>query len=456
MSRIRLEWNIESQKIDRANGEDPQAQRVRRRTFLRFLLLLVGLLALFGAAGFMLRQRLHEVEKQMEQLLRDTVSAEVAALRIGDANTFLNLQYDGDQAWRQAQRATFHRYSEMKTSENLILTGTVLDLEIDGRRARATVEEYINGVPYAQVWFYLRRDDGWYHAPPDYGFWGEARSIKTGGVVVEYRAADQRFAEATSASIGGWWRLGCDLLACDSRPDLRVSIVTDSEKQLTWTDEARLHLQVLSPFVRRAQTQTPFTRELQQKVADTIAERLVDLQSGNLTVAYPRDVVYLRGALIRYLTDQFLGVYSGTTLLHSLAEQYGADALANLVGQLGSDSNMSVLRQVISVSIDEAPLDWGDFIIWRMNTEAELLAGRDESGWLSMYDIANESVQGLLYDRFHANRPYQVLEVVDQLIWQSSDGNPQLRVTVRVQPSGGVEERIVLFNLVDDVWKRAS
>ena len=23
MSRIRLEWNIESQKIDRANGEDP-------------------------------------------------------------------------------------------------------------------------------------------------------------------------------------------------------------------------------------------------------------------------------------------------------------------------------------------------------------------------------------------------------------------------------------------------
>ena len=230
MSRIRLEWNIESQRIDRANGEDPLAQRARRRTFLRFLLLIVILLALIGAAGFLLRQRLLDVEKQMEQMLRDTVSAEVAALRIGDVYTFLNLQHDGDQAWRHAQQATFQRYSDMKTRDDLILTGTVLDLEIDGQRARATVEEYINGVPYAQVWFYLRQDDGWYHAPPDYGFWGEARSLEADAVVVEYRAADQRFAEAISASIGGWWRLGCDLLQCDSLPELRVSIVTGQRK----------------------------------------------------------------------------------------------------------------------------------------------------------------------------------------------------------------------------------
>ena len=46
-----------------------------------------------------------------------------------------------------------------------------------------------------------------------------------------------------------------------------------------------------------------------------------------------------------------------------------------------------------------------------------MLAARDEAGWLRLYDTANESVQGLLYDRFHANRRYQVLDVVDQLIW---------------------------------------
>lgn len=456
MSRIRLEWNIESQKIDRANGEDPQAQRARRRTFLRFLLLLVILLALIGAAGFLVRGRLQDVEKQMEQLLRDTVNAEVAALRIGDVYTFLNLQQDGDHAWRQMQQTTFQRYSELKSTENLILTGTVLDLDIDGQRARATVEEYINGVAYAQVWFYSRQDDGWYHAPPDYGFWGEARSIKADGAVVEYHAADQRFAEAIGASIGGWWRQGCDLLACDSRPELTVSIVTDSANLLTWTDDARLRLQVLSPYVGRAQAHSPFTREMQQIVADAIAERLLDLQSGNVIVAHPHDAVYLRGALVRYLTDQFLGVYSGTTLMHSLAEQYGADALATLVRLFGSDSSMSILRQVIPVAIDEARLDWADFVIWRMNTEAELLARRDESAWLNMYDTTNESVQALLYDRFHANRRYQALEVVDQLIWHPTAGHPQLRVTIRVQSDNGVEERIVLFNLVNDVWKRAS
>ena len=141
----------------------------------------------------------------------------------------------------------------------------------------------------------------------------------------------------------------------------------------------------------------------------------------------------MRGSLVRYLADHFLGVYSGTTILHSLAEHYGADALAKLVRRFSSDSNMSVLRQVMPVAIDEAPLDWGDFIRWRLNTEDELLAARDEAGWLSMYDTANEGVQGLLYDRFHANRRYQALEVVDQLIWHPTDGQTQLRVTVRAQ-----------------------
>ena len=198
---------------------------------------------------------------------------------------YLNLQHDGDQAWRHAQQATFQRYSDMKTRDDLILTGTVLDLEIDGQRARATVEEYINGVPYAQVWFYLRQDDGWYHAPPDYGFWGEARSLEADAVVVEYRSADQRFAEAISASIGGWWRLGCDLLQCDSLPELRVSIVTDSANQLTWIDDrTNAFAGAVTLHVGRARADLPFTGELQQSVAETIAERIVDLLTGDLIV----------------------------------------------------------------------------------------------------------------------------------------------------------------------------
>ena len=39
MSKIRFEWNIESQHIDRSDGEDPLAKRRRRRNVLRLLLL---------------------------------------------------------------------------------------------------------------------------------------------------------------------------------------------------------------------------------------------------------------------------------------------------------------------------------------------------------------------------------------------------------------------------------
>jgi hypothetical protein len=456
MSRIRLEWNIESQKIDRANGEDPGAQRARRRTLLRFALLLVVLVALLGAAGVLVRQRLLDVQQQMEQLLRDTVNAEVAALRIGDVHTFLNLQHGDDANWRHEQQTRFQTYSEMKISDDLILTGTILELAIDGQRARAAVEEYINGLPYAQVWFYQRQDDGWYHARPDYEFWGESQNIESDGALVEYRDVDQAFAAAISQSVGSWWRQGCDLLQCENRSQLRVTIVTDAAERLAWNDEDRLHLHVLSPYVGRARADMPFSPEIQQALAESIAEQLVNLQTGDALATYPRDIAYLRGATLRYLTDQFLGVYSGATLLHSLAEQYGAEVLAKLVRRFEPDASMAILQHALPVAIEDAQLDWGDLIKWRLNTEAELLIRRDENAWLSLYDTSDASVQELLYARFHDNRPLNARQVVDQLVWQSSSGAPQLRVTVRAQSDSGVIEQIVLFNLVDDVWKRAS
>lgn len=456
MSSIRLEWNIESQRIDRANGEDPLARRARRRTLLRFSILIAALLVLLAAIGALVQKRLLDVQAQMEQLLRDTVSAEVAALRIGDVFTYLNLQYGDNLEWRREQQATFRHYSDLKTRGNLILTGTVLDLEIDGQRARATVEEYVNGLPFAQVWFYLREEDGWYHAPTDYGFWGEARKTEAGATVVTYRAADQLFAEAISESIGRWWQQGCELLRCENLPDFRVSIVTDIAQDFVWTDDSRLHLQVLSPYVGRARADLPFTFTLQQRIAETLAERLVDLQTHDLRVTYPHDVVYLRQSVIRFLADQFRGVYSGTTLLHSLVDAYGADALAKLVSLFAADSNMSILRQALAESTEDAQIDWRDFVKWRLNVEAELLVQRDQRGWLSMYDTANESVQGLLYERFHDSQPSRVLDVVDQLIWQSPNSSPQLRATARVEVDTSVEQQVILFNLIDDVWKRAS
>ena len=456
MSRIRLEWNIESQKIDKSDSEDPQSKRARRRNLLR-LLLLIGLLVMISAAGVIfVRQRLLDLQEQMEQLLKETVSAEVAALRIGDVFTYLKIQDSENQEWRQKQQATFRQYSDLKAREDLVLTGKVLDLEIDGQRARAMVEEIINGVPYVQVWFYLRDAQGWQHVPPDYGFWGEARSIEVNSTVVNYRAADETSATIISETISKWWRQGCEILRCGSIPTLYASIVTDAVQPLSWTGDNRLTLLVLSPYVGRTRTDMPFGVDMQRQIAETLAERLVDLHTSDLLVMNPHDVVYLRQSVISYLADRFQGVDSGTSLVKSLVAVYDEGRILAMLRQFAPQADMSILRQVIQVPIEDAKLDWRDFIKWRLNTDSSLLADREEQAYLSRYDTSDAAAQQFARQRFQDNRPERVLDVVDQLIWQRPDGSPQLRITANMEAGAGVEQRIVLFNLVDGVWKRAS
>ena len=154
MSRIRLEWNVESHKIDKSDSEDPIAKRARRRRALRLIMLIGIVLALLTSGVLVVRQRLLDVQGQLEQLLQETVRAEMAAIRIGDIHTFLAVQDKSSQTWRQQQQSNFREYGDIKARQDVDLTGTILDLEIDGQHGRVVVEEIINGVRFAQVWFY--------------------------------------------------------------------------------------------------------------------------------------------------------------------------------------------------------------------------------------------------------------------------------------------------------------
>ena len=191
---MRLEWEIESRKTSKRAGEDPQARRARRRGFLRLLLLIGIFIGLIIAGMLLARQRLLDAHNQVEQLLRDTVRAEVAALRVGDLAVFLDIQRSASDDWLNAQRAAYQQYADMKASRDLKLTGRILATAIDGPRGRALVEEIVDGTPYAKVWFYWRYDDGWRHVPPDYTFWGEERRIESAALRIEYRAVDELFA----------------------------------------------------------------------------------------------------------------------------------------------------------------------------------------------------------------------------------------------------------------------
>ena len=456
MSRIHLEWNVESQKIDKSDSEDPIAKRARRRRTLRLIMLIGVVLAVLTFGVLVVRQRLLDVQWQLEQILRETVRAETAALRIGDINTFLAVQDNVSEIWRQRQQSVFREYSNIKARHEVDLTGAILDLEIDGQRGRVVVEEIINGVRYAQVWFYRNLGDGWRHVSPDSSFWGEERRLETDAISIRYFDLDERFAQATSEVVSGWLRRGCQILRCDSAPKLTIDVVNDSGQPVSWATESPATLQVLSPSSGRASIDSPFDQNRQDLVAGALAEHLISLKTDGRQVEYPHDAVYLRQSLAAYLVRQFLGADGGDTLVDSLAFLYGDEKVAELVDYLAPAPSMAVLQQIIGQPLETSNLDWRDFIKWRLNTEANLIESGAEGDLLSLYDTGDEDVWQTAYQRYRTKTVFRPRAVRDQVIARAPDGSPQLQVTVVKEAGESAEEELVLFNLVDGVWKRAN
>lgn len=456
MSRIRFEWNVESQQVERFDGEDPQAKRRRRRNLLLLLTLVCTLLAAIALALLFLRQRVHEVETQFAQLLQDTVKAEVAALRIGDLYSFLNAQDPNDLGWINEQRAAFQRYSELKADGAIGLTGSILAVEIDRERARVLVQEDHNELPYARLWFYRRSGDGWRHIAPDHSFWGEASAIESPRVLVNYRAADHEFALQVSAALEGWIKRGCDLLDCGDLPRLIIDILPEAAVSVAWIDEAAPRLQIRSPYTDIARADKPFDSQLQVLASTLIAERIVSEHSDKLEAAYPHDAYFLQRRTIAWLSEVFTRFDRGALLFRSIANNYGEDKIARLLRQLSATSDMSILEAAIGQPLEEAELDWRDFIEWRLTLEDELIRAGRQNDWLSLYDTVDEGVRLTAYERYSHGAIARSYQVVDQVIWSGPNGWPQLRATVRVRGENSAADEIILFNLVNSVWKRAS
>lgn len=452
MSRIRFEWDVESQQMERFDSEDLEAKRRRRRDMMLLATLIGLLLALIALSLLFVRQRIHEVETQFAQLLQDTVKAEVAALRIGDLNSFLNAQDSEDADWMNHQRLMFQRYSDLKSSGAIELTGSILAVDIAGERARALVQEDINELPYARLWFYRRSGDGWRHVAPDYSLWGEPGRLESSNVIVNYRGVDHELARQVSAALQDWITRGCAILYCGDLPNLTVDIDPEAAGDVAWANEPAMRLLIRSPYVDIARADAPFDGRLRPLVSRMLAERLVNAHSAGLAPAYPHASYYLHNAAIAWLSEVFTGLDSGALLMRSLAENYGDDKVAQLLAQLSATSEMSILEAVLAQPLAGADLDWRDFIEWRLALEKELLNARRQNEWLSLYDTTDENARLLAYDRYSRSEAAPDYRVIDQRIWSSPDGRSQLRVTAQAR---GADE-IILFNLVNSVWKRAS
>lgn len=449
---IQLDWEIEAEQEQvRQAGEDPNSRRRRRQARLRALLIVLLVIGLFAGGAAAVWLRLRAVDQNIENMLRTTVEAEIAALRIGDAAAFLSVQRSASSDWALTQQATFDAYQALKIERDVQLTGRVLSATVDGLRGRVEVEEIIDGTPYTRVWFYWRYDDGWRHVPPDYTFWGDVRTQRAQGVTVRYRQVDEALAQAVVSNMAGWLQTGCAVLTCSGFQEVAVEIVPDPGLTMGWSENNPWLLQFPSPYTGRARTDMPFDLNLQLETATLLAERLVTLAAGDTQPVFPGDAYYLRSAVGSWLVGRFTQMDTNSFLIASLAQNYGEHTVGQLLRVMQPESDVSIINKVTATaSLQEANLDWRDFFTWRLVLEDELINRRDEVGFLALYD---PSARDQAYQRYGQGTSGEQKVVVSVVPETSPEGIFQLRAVAQVNTD---RQEDVLFRLVEGVWRRAN
>lgn len=367
---FKVNWEIEAERERLPDmGEDPELAYAGRRALLRFIGLLLVLLVVVGGIVAAILLRLRYVDFEVEQALRDTVSSEVTALRVGDSDLFLRLQRSASEDWLTVQRASFDNYQALKQQSDISLAGTIRDIAIDGQRGRVIVEEIIGGAPYARVWFYWRYEDGWFHVPPDFTFWGDPGTIRAGSVEVSYQGLDSRFAQAASEQINAWLSRGCELLGCTA-PEMRVVITPADNVATQWLAQDPPYLEMQSPYLRGARTDALFDPVQQLEAANLVARLLVE-RSLQPAPDASGDAAYAHRAAASALVGQFLNVPSGATLIDSVLASRGASDLMLFLGRVttGEPIVSALTSPEYPAPASDAALDWRDYLVWRLSQE---------------------------------------------------------------------------------------
>jgi hypothetical protein len=461
---IKLDWQIESDKGNRGKrefAEDPKIRRQRWRGLSRFITLLIVLLAIVGIVLWLISQRLEQLDQRERQVLNGTVQAEVGALRVGDRLSFMNRQRSADVNWTNQQATVFDQYETLKFESNPDLSGHILSTEIDGQRGRVQVQEIINGVPYVQTWFYwnyqepLRNERGdaiqpagWFHVPPDYTFWGEASQLDGIRLSVRYYGVDEPFAQALFSGVENWLTQTCETLDCSRIPYLTIDIVPVPLTQSEWvTSETGWQMIVPSPYIDRARLDIPFDTPRQLDVATVLGQNMINNYSVSTSTNYDAD--FLRNAGLSWLVGKWIQKDSQSYLMESIALQHGTNTIGRILSSLRSNSDVSVITQVMGTPMESANLDWRDFLTWRLQLEQSSQTNRDQETFLRLYDTRDETFRTAVYDRFNVGTLMSSTDVILVNTQTTPDGTPQLVATL-------TDNSQVIFNLVNGIWLRAS
>jgi hypothetical protein len=347
---------------------------------------------------------------------------------------------------------------------DLQLTGRIESIVIDKQRARVQVEEIQNGTPYLRTWFYWRYDDetdaagkpvegGWRHVPPDYTFWGAPLAITNERFSISYSEVDAPFAQALSAAMTDWLALSCEALTCTGIPPIQIKVVAGAPAGVAWESSGSWTLIVPSPYADRARTDQPLETKHRIDIGTLLANRLVDQALGGRQMVFPSDASYVRSAVVSWLVGRYVQTDTGSYLIESLVQTQGAAKIGQLLQLLQPESDISVLNALLGVPLDQAGLDWRDFLTWRLATEDTLIQQRAESLWQRLVDIRSETDRNTAYARY--NGQVGAVRKVDSVTaGVGTDGTPTLTALVTAAEAASAET--ITFRLVNNVWVRAD
>lgn len=89
---IKLDWQIETERIHQRATELPEARQERRQQRRKLILFTMLTVFFTGVTILLVLLRLEDVDNQLRQSLIDTIQAELTALRIGNYSDFMALQ----------------------------------------------------------------------------------------------------------------------------------------------------------------------------------------------------------------------------------------------------------------------------------------------------------------------------------------------------------------------------
>jgi hypothetical protein len=452
---IKLDWQIEAERIHERASESPEARAQRIRQRRRLILFTMLLIFFIGVSALLILLRLEDVDNQLRQSLIDTLQAELAALRIGNYGDYMLLQRSAGDNWYIVQGERFQHYQQLKIERNLILSGNVFDATVDGLRGRVVFEEVLNGVPHRAVWFYWRYADGWRHVPSDYTFWGESRVLRDGAVAVRYRQLDEDSARALLERAARWWREGCRMLGNSACPALELELVPNPVLQVAWDSAQPDRLFVPSPLARddRLSLIDPLPHVIEDAVAAALAARQVDLVSGGVRPRRNVDAAWLRQTLIEWLAATYTGRVDMLRLafMQSLRDSYGDSALAAVARTLSADADISLVARALGQPLELLNLDWRPFFQWRLEVERQLIVQNDLESLQALWDVSDASTRTLFQQRLSAfGQPNA--QVLAAAITAAADGVP--RAIVQVLRADQTET--LIFRLRDGTWKRSA